>query len=121
MRVVVVDDSFIVRERLTALLTVPGVMEVVGQAQDVSGAIEAIRRLTPDAVILDLRMPGGSGIDVLRAIKHEQPAPIVLILTNYPYPQYRKQCLEAGADFFLDKSTEFHKALEILRQCSQPA
>ncbi len=119
MRVFIVDDSVIVRERLAAMLSeLPGV-ELIGQAGDVAGTIEAIGRLKPDAVILDIRMPGGTGIDVLEAVKKEQPAPLVIVLTNYPYPQYRTRCEAVGADFFLDKSSEFDKIPEIFRQLTR--
>jgi DNA-binding response OmpR family regulator len=67
-------------------------------------------------VILDIRMPGGSGMDVLQAIKREKQAPMVIMLTNYPYPQYRKKCLGLGADYFFDKSTEFEKVTELFKQ-----
>jgi DNA-binding NarL/FixJ family response regulator len=82
-------------------------VEIVGQAEDGAEAIRAIRHLQPDAVILDICMPGGSGLDVLRTIKQDKMRPRVIILTNYPYPGYRQKCLQAGADFFLDKSAEF--------------
>jgi len=59
---------------------------------------------------------GGSGIDVLQDIKQGHAAPIVMILTNFPYPQYRKKCADAGADFFFDKSTEFDKVPEVLKK-----
>lgn len=87
----------------------------VGQAEDGVQAILAIQLLAPDAVILDLRLPGVSGFDVLRAIKRRQPAPLVVVLTNYPCEQYRSWCLEAGADLFFDKATEFAKVLEVLQ------
>jgi len=72
--------------------------------------------MKPDAIILDLQMPGGSGLDVLRAIRMDYPDLYVLICTNYPYPQYREECLTAGANFFLDKSAEFEKIPAILRE-----
>ncbi len=105
----IVDDSRIVRERLIAMLNeLPGV-EIVGQAASVPEAIETIRRLMPDTVILDIRMPGGTGLDVLRDIKQLDPAPLVIVLTNYAAPAYREKCRQAGADFFFDKSTEFDR------------
>lgn len=90
-------------------------VEVVGQAEDGRQAIDSIRKLKPDAVVLDIQMPNGSGIDVLQNIKKEELAPIVVILTNYSYSQYRKRCMDAGADFFFDKSTEFDEAIRALR------
>ena len=117
MRVLIVDDSTVVRERVVAMLSdlQPGI-EVVGQAGEVNEAILAARRLKPDAVILDISMPGKSGIEALQAITRDTPAPLVMMLTNYPYSQYREKCMEAGADFFYDKSTEFCKVSETFRR-----
>ena len=61
-------------------------------------------------------MPGASGINRLHEMKKDKPAPIIMILTNYPYPQYRKKCADAGADYFFDKSTEFDKVPEVLQK-----
>jgi DNA-binding NarL/FixJ family response regulator len=88
----------------------------VGRAGDVSEALRCIQQVNPDTVILDLQMPGGSGLDVLRVIRQNNPGLHVLICTNYPYPQYREECLSAGANFFLDKSAEFGKIPVILRK-----
>ena len=66
-------------------------------------------------VILDIRMPGGSGIDVLDGMKRDRVTPTVIVLTNYDYPQYRKKCLQSGASFFFDKSAEFEKVAQVLR------
>ena len=91
-------------------------IHIVGQAQDASAAMVAVRELHPDVVILDIQMPGGSGLDVLQAIKEDRADTIVMILTNYPYPQYRQKCLEGGAAFFFDKSTEFEQVPAVFRQ-----
>jgi DNA-binding NarL/FixJ family response regulator len=116
MRVFIADDSRVVVERLADLVEqVPGA-QLVGHAGDVPEAVLGIRKMKPDALILDLQMPGGSGLDVLRAIRMDHPHLSVLICTNYPYPQYREECLSAGANFFLDKSAEFEKIPAILRK-----
>lgn len=115
MKVFIVDDSAIVRERLVEMLSEIKGVEILGEARDGVEAIEAICRVHPDGVILDVRMPGRNGIKVLEDIKRNQPAPVVLMLTNFPYLQYRKKCLDAGADGFLDKSIEFHKMAEALK------
>jgi len=116
MKVFIADDSPLFVERLTELLRdVPGV-KLAGQAGDVSESVRRIRQMKPDAVILDLQMPGGSGLDVLRAIRPDHPGLYVLICTNYHYAQYREECLSAGANYFLDKSAEFEKIPAILHQ-----
>lgn len=117
MRILIVDDSAIVRERLAAMMAqLSESIELIGHAQDAQEAREAIECLKPDLVVLDIRMPAGNGIDVLREIKKETSGPVVLILTNYPYPQYRKTCMQAGADYFFDKSAEFGKIAEVLQK-----
>jgi DNA-binding NarL/FixJ family response regulator len=119
LKVVIADDSRIVRERLVTILDELAGIEIVGQAEDVTEAIRTIRNLQPDVVILDIRMPGGSGMDVLRNIKQEGVGPMVIILTNYPYPGYRQKCLQAGADFFLDKSAEFDQIPVLVERLKQ--
>lgn len=116
IKIFIADDSLIVREHLVTMLDELAGVEIVGQAASVTEAIDAIRRLQPDVVILDIRMPGGSGIDVLQTIKQEEATPVVIILTNYPYAGYRQKCLQAGADFFLDKSTEFDQIPALVKQ-----
>lgn len=112
----IADDSTLVRERLETMLDELAGIKIVGQADNVAEAINAIRSLQPDVVILDIRMPGGSGIDVLRKIKQDGVGPIVIILTNYPFSGYRQKCMDAGANFFLDKSTEFDQIPGLLKR-----
>lgn len=115
MKVFIADDSLAVAERLADLLReIPGV-EVAGHAGDGAEAVRHLRQLKPAAVILDLEMPGGSGLDVLRAIRQDLPDLQVLVCTNYPYPHYRDECFSAGANYFLDKSADFEKIPDILR------
>jgi DNA-binding NarL/FixJ family response regulator len=121
MRVLIVDDSKVVVERLADLLNeVPGV-ELVGRANDAPAAIHSIPKTNPDAIILDLQMPGGSGLEVLRSIRVSHPSIWVLVCTNYPYPQYREECISAGANYFLDKSADFEKIPGILRDLIKKA
>lgn len=116
LKLFIVDDSLIVRERLVTMLDELAGIDIVGQAENVAEAINTIQRLQPDVVILDIQMPDGSGIDVLRTIKQAEAAPMVIILTNYPYQKHRETCLKAGADFFLDKSIEFDQIPKLLEQ-----
>jgi len=115
MTVLIADDSEALVQRLVGALAELSGIEIVGQAGTVEDASRAVRDLKPDVVILDIRMPGGSGIDVLEGIKRDRVTPVVIVLTNYGYPQYRKKCLQSGAQFFLDKSSEFEKVSEVLR------
>jgi len=118
-KVFIVDDSPVVRERLATLLSDLPSVEIVGQAEIAFEAISATRRLKPDVMLLDISMPGGSGIHVLEMVKKERPAPMVIMLTNFAHEQYRQKCLQLGADFFFDKSTEFEKVLSVLNPVNE--
>ncbi len=119
MKVFIADDSELMRERLVAMLSELPDIEIIGQARDGLEAIDLIQKLKPEVVILDIRMPGKSGIDVLQNIKENDPTTRVIMFTNYPYPQYRDKCLKAGADFFFDKSTDFDQLIQVLNTLVQ--
>jgi DNA-binding NarL/FixJ family response regulator len=119
MKVFIVDDSRAFRKELINLLSKLKELEIVGQAEDSVKAMEAIQRLKPDVVILGIPIPGGNGIRLVKNIKKDKLAPIVIILTHYPYRQYRKKYMDVGADFFFDKSTEFEKVIDVLKKLIQ--
>jgi two-component system response regulator DevR len=119
-RVYLVDDSELVRRRLVDMLSDIEDVEIVGQSGDPEEAEAEMRRLSPDVVILDIKLPGKNGIEVLSDIRKDVPTPLVIMLTNYPYAQYRRECTDAGADYFLHKATEFEQINDILRQFSTP-
>ncbi len=118
MQVFVVDDSVVIRDRLKRLLAEVPEVQVVGEAGDAQVALAEIREQRPDVVLLDIHIRNGNGIDVLSRLKQEQVGPAVIILTDYPYPEYRRLCLDAGADYFLVKSTEFEQIAPALQQLS---
>jgi DNA-binding NarL/FixJ family response regulator len=109
MKVLIVDDSKIVCKGLQQMLINIADVEIVGQANNAQDAIQSISESKPDVVILDIRMPGKSGIEVLKDIRDKKLPIRVIMLTNYPYPQYRKKCEELGADYFFDKVTEIEE------------
>jgi DNA-binding NarL/FixJ family response regulator len=120
LRVLLVDESSIVRERLKAFLSEVPKVEIVGQAENEPDALDLIERLNPEVVVLDIQLCDRSGIDLLQKIKKEKRPPLVAILTNLSDPQYRKKCLDVGADFFFDKSSEFEKVAEVIKKASNP-
>lgn len=113
--VAIADDSALIRERLMQKLSQLDGIQMAWQAQNASEAIAAFQRLKPEVAILDIQMPGGSGIEVLTHIKKESPETTVIMLTNFPLSLFKRCCLKAGADYFFDKSTEFEKVIEVLR------
>jgi DNA-binding NarL/FixJ family response regulator len=120
MKVFLIDDSAQVFERLLEMLApLPGV-QVIGHAADIPEALLGLRTAIPDVVLLDLHLPSGSGIELLEAIKREMPATLVIVLTNYAFPQYKQKCLELGAHAFLDKSTDFTVVPEMIWAIANP-
>lgn len=115
MKVLVVDDSPLIRERLLALIsTVPGA-EAIGSAANGREAMEMTESLHPDLVTLDLHMKGGNGFEYLDRIHTLGPdAPQVVVLTNYFDEPYRRRCLALGAVAFLDKSRQFSELPELI-------
>lgn len=115
MLVFLVEDSLAIRARLAATIRAIEGAELVGEAGTVGGAIEGIRSTRPSAVILDLQLEDGSGLEVLRAVRPAVPAAHVAVLTNYATDQHRRASLDAGAEFFLDKSSDFPRIREIIQ------
>ena len=114
LTIYIVDDSDAMRERLAELVSDTAGIEVTGQSGDPYEALDGIRKSHPDIVILDIRLPGRNGIDLLKDLKKDHPVPIVIMVTNYPYRQYRHASLSAGADYFFSKIDEFEMIRETL-------
>jgi CheY-like chemotaxis protein len=86
----------------------------VDEAEDVAGGLALARRHHPDAVIVDIRLREGSGLEVLQVLKTDPSPPLVIMLTNHPSELHRRWCRAHGADFFFDKAREFEKVLDVL-------
>ena len=100
------DDSAPIRERVNALLA-GAHMHVVGEAASPADCISAILRSRPDVVVLDHQLEGGTGLQVLQAVRAVEPAVAFVVFSNSSAPAYRRRYLHEGADCFLDKSAEF--------------
>ncbi len=121
LKVFLVDDSLVILQRLKRMLADVQEVQVIGEAGDAPEAMAAILKQKPDVVLLDIHLLNGNGIDVLQSLKKSMPTLAVIVLTNYPYPQYRQKCIAAGADFFFVKSTEFDQVVPALKQLIQRA
>ena len=108
LKIFIADDSAPVAEMLVELLSSPGRVEVLGIGETESEAVDAIRRLKPDVVILDLQLRSGSGTNVIRAVRAiaELCATRLLVTSNHDSPQLRAGCIELGADAYYDKVKE---------------
>lgn len=107
LTVLVVDDSDAVRSRLCELLGESPRLRVVAEACDGVEAILAFERLRPDAVVLDIQLPGMGGVEVLRRIKAAAPHCVVVMLTSYQQGPFREISRTLGANAFFNKATEF--------------
>ena len=114
MRVMVVDDSTPVRQRLAAAFRKASGVEAVTEAPSGEDALAQLDGFRPDLVMLDLILPGMSGIEVLVALKERRPGVKVAVLTNYPNLAFRKRCMELGASHFFGKTTELDRILELV-------
>ena len=101
-----VDDESLVRAGLRALLEKAGTFDVVGESGDARDAIERISKVKPELVILDIRMPGLSGLDAVAPIKKASPTTKVLIASQHESRDFVFQALRAGADGYITKSSD---------------
>jgi DNA-binding NarL/FixJ family response regulator len=115
VRVVLVEDSPLLRERLSESLVVPGRIEIVAQVDGEAAALDRLRAIQWDAVVLDLQLRQGTGIGLLRALQTIRPAGgVVIVLTNYAIPRLRERSLALGADHFFEKARDFNRVRDVL-------
>src|SRR2546430_569444 len=103
IKVLIVDDQALVRAGFRMILEAQPDLEVVGEAGDGSAAIDAVRTLRPDVVLMDIRMPGVDGIEATRRLTEAGAAGKIVILTTYDLDEYVFDALAAGASGFLLK------------------
>lgn len=96
-------------------------MTVVGQAETPQDSIDGILAARPDVVVLDVQLEGGSGLQVLRAVRLATPSIAFVVFSNNSGPGYRKCYLGEGAENFLDKSSEFDQLAHAVAKASQRA
>ncbi len=108
LRVFIADDSQPVVEMLTELIAEPGKVEIIGVSATESAAIDSIRDLRPDVVVLDLQLKIGSGANVIRAVRANKDlaAVRIVVTSNHASPQMKAGCLELGANDYFDKVKE---------------
>ncbi len=119
LRILVVDDHEVVRVGLRTLIGRQPEMEVVGEAANACEALAQVRQLLPDVVLLDVRLPDGSGLDACRQIKHERPDVHVVILTSFAEDEVLFEAIAAGADGYVLKQIGSDDLVRALRRVSQ--
>jgi len=119
VRVLIVDDHDVVREGLRTLIKRRTELTVVGEAESVASAIAEARRSQPDVVIMDVRLPDGSGVEACREIRAERPDTKVLMLTSYADDEAVLASIIAGASGYLLKQTRSQDLAEAIRKVAR--
>ncbi len=119
IRLLLVDDHQIVRAGLRMLFMAEDDMEIVGEANNAEEALQAVRELNPDVVLMDVAMPGVSGIEATRRIKEARPNVAVLALTMHEDEQYFFEMLNAGAVGYMPKRAAPDDLVSAIRVVSQ--
>lgn len=114
MKIFLVEDSLPIRERIVEAIDGIGGHEVVGEAGSYQDAVDGITQSRPDVAIFDIKLSPGNGIDALVEAKRHVPGLRGIVMSNYATPQHIKASSDAGAEYFLDKSADFEKLIEIL-------
>lgn len=117
VKVFLVDDSVPIRQRVASLLA-RSPCSVVGEAGTPQASIEGILNVRPDVVVLDVQLEGGTGLQVLKAVRQADPGVAFVVFSNNANPAYRKRYLAEGALSFLDKSSEFDKLVEAVQSAA---
>jgi two-component system response regulator DesR len=109
MKVLLADDSDLILERLKEMLCSFEQVEIVASLKNGIETLDALRILKPDLAIVDVKMPGLSGLEVLKEIRKEDKTTKFIVLTLYSSDYYRQLAELAGADYFFSKADDFDK------------
>jgi DNA-binding NarL/FixJ family response regulator len=115
IRIIIVDDHSMVRMGLVGLLKLEPDIKVVAEAEDIEQAVAAFTKHLPDVVLMDVRMPGGSGLEALARIKAIAPAARVVILSTYDLEEPMIEAHNSGACGYLLKSVKFDELVAAIR------
>ena len=114
--ILLVDDNQLFLERMVNLLEDPISPRLFLFANNFDEALARYNENQPDVVILDINLPGKSGLDLLKEIKKYSGKTIVIMMTNHSEHFYRDQSIESGAEYFLDKSNDFTLVPQIINE-----
>lgn len=116
MRILIADDSVLILERLSEMLNTHQQIEIVGECKNGTEALEALRNLKPDLAIVDLKMPGLTGLQVISEIRKENKTLQFILLTLHTSNSYRQMAMDAGANYFFSKSDDFDKVEMVVNE-----
>jgi two-component system response regulator DesR len=116
VKVLIADDSEVILGTLQEMLGRFGQVEIVASCHNGTEALKAMLALKPDLAIVDLKMPGLTGLEVLTQIRKEKQTIRFIILTFYSSSYYRQQAIKAGADYFFSKEDDFGKITDVVEE-----
>jgi DNA-binding NarL/FixJ family response regulator len=116
LRILLADDSDLILQRLHERISTCKGVEIIGSFTNGTETLEALRILKPDLAIVDIKMPGLSGLRVLKEIRKEDKALKFIILTLYTSDNYRQLAIQNGADFFFSKVDDFDKIPQVIKE-----
>ncbi|MBS1566760.1 MAG: response regulator [Bacteroidetes bacterium] len=118
--ILLVDDSPLVSERLTGMLLESGLTLPLAHASHYEQAMDIMKVQMPAIAVVDINLPGRSGLDLLQTIRAAGEMVTVIMMTNQSGDYYRKKAEDQGADYFLDKSIDFEALPELLKRLTTP-
>ncbi|NTW24774.1 MAG: response regulator transcription factor [Lentimicrobium sp.] len=116
MKVLIADDSVLILERLRQMLCLNSQVELVGSYHNGNETLEALKVLKPDIAIVDIKMPGLTGLEVLKEIRKENSSLKFIILTFHATGYHREMALNSGADYFFSKVDDFEKVSQVITE-----
>ncbi|HDP68205.1 MAG TPA: response regulator transcription factor [Candidatus Marinimicrobia bacterium] len=114
MKIFIADDSGLLRQRIKRFISRLPDVRVCGEAGRISEAVNLIRQLAPEVIILDIQFPDGLGFEIYDRVISECYQPVTIILTNYPTKQYQRMCRDRNIPYFFDKTTDFEKINQVI-------
>ena len=114
LRVLLVEDSRVLAERLRESLDTLDNVEVVGLVADETAAVAAVRDQRPDVIILDLQLKEGTGFGVMQRLGETRP--VIIVFTNYMLPEYQRIASSLGVQHFLNKSMDYERLPQLLQE-----
>ena len=114
MKVLLADDSVLILERLKEMLSIHRQVKIVASLKDGNEALAAIKDLKPDLAVIDINIPGLSGLKILNEVRKENKIIKIIFLTFYSADHYMKIAMQSGANYFLNKADDFEKVSQII-------
>jgi DNA-binding NarL/FixJ family response regulator len=116
LNVMLVEDSILMRAHVASSLSAIKGVGVIRQAGDVPSGLQLLETLKPDVLILDIELPGQTGLDLLKIVRRRDATVVIIMLTNHDHPKLRERCAELGANYFFNKLSEFERVAEVCQE-----